>query len=84
LPLVTWLRQITSPCDLLPAMISIRVEVFSDTLCPWCYIGKKHLDQAIYLFRQQHPNVVFEVEWKPFYLYPNLERIRKTKCIVEG
>lgn len=55
-------------------MVKIQIEVFSDTLCPWCYIGKKHLDYAIDMFRQQHPNAVFDVVWRPFYLYPNLEK----------
>ncbi|KAH6688274.1 hypothetical protein F5X68DRAFT_78719 [Plectosphaerella plurivora] len=56
-------------------MVRIRIEVLSDTLCPWCYIGKKHLDQAIHLFRQKEPNAVFEVEWKPCYTFPNLAPI---------
>lgn len=59
-------------------MVRIQIEVFSDTLCPWCYIGKKYLDNAMDLFRGQHPDAVFDVVWRPFYLYPNLEKTGKS------
>ncbi|RXG45792.1 hypothetical protein VDGE_01570 [Verticillium dahliae] len=53
-------------------MVTIHIEVVSDTLCPWCYIAKANLDRAIALHRERDPNTVFHVVWKPFYLYPNL------------
>ncbi|KAG7148434.1 hypothetical protein HYQ46_002708 [Verticillium longisporum] len=53
-------------------MVTIHIEVVSDTLCPWCYVAKANLDRAIALHRERDPNTVFHVVWKPFYLYPNL------------
>lgn len=52
------------------APLTITIQTFSDTLCPWCYIGKKDLDRAMELYKGQHPDVQFEVMWNPFYLDP--------------
>lgn len=50
--------------------LTITIQTFSDTVCPWSYIGKKNLDKAIDAYRDQHPEVKFEVTWNPFYLHP--------------
>lgn len=50
--------------------LTITIQTFSDTVCPWSYIGKKNLDKAIDAYRVQHPEVDFEVTWNPFYLHP--------------
>ncbi|ROW08447.1 hypothetical protein VMCG_03160 [Cytospora schulzeri] len=52
------------------APLTITIRTFSDTLCPWCYIGKKDLDRAMDIYKGQHPDVQFEVTWNPFYLNP--------------
>lgn len=49
-------------------MKSIRVDIVSDTVCPWCYIGKRRLEAAIAKFRGQ---AQFDVRWHPFMLNPN-------------
>ena len=49
-----------------PAMI--RLDIFSDPICPWCYIGKTLLDRALET-RPDHP---FSVEWHPFQLNPDM------------
>lgn len=51
-------------------MTKFRIEIFSDTLCPWCYIGKKNLDVAIAKYQQQHPDAEFDLVWRPFLLHP--------------
>jgi len=48
----------------------IHLDIFSDPVCPWCYIGKAHLDRAL----SQHPNHPFVIEWHPFQLNPDLPR----------
>lgn len=48
----------------------ITIQTFSDTVCPWSYIGQKNLDKAIDTYKDQHPEVEFEVTWNPFYLHP--------------
>jgi predicted DsbA family dithiol-disulfide isomerase len=46
----------------------MKVEIWSDVVCPWCYIGKRRFETA--LARFEHPGDV-EVEWKSFELDPN-------------
>ncbi|MBI1207556.1 MAG: DsbA family oxidoreductase [Azospirillum sp.] len=44
------------------------IEVFSDLVCPWCYIGAKRLEQALAM----RPQVKTERRWVPFQLNPDL------------
>ena len=46
----------------------IRLDIFSDPICPWCYIGKTHLDRAL----ESRPNHRFRIEWHPFQLNPDM------------
>jgi len=42
----------------------VRIDVVSDVVCPWCFIGKHRLEQAI----AQIPDVPVEVHFRPYYL----------------
>ncbi len=42
--------------------------IFSDPICPWCYIGKARLFQAL----EQRPDHPFRIEWHPFMLNPDM------------
>lgn len=44
------------------------IDVISDTICPWCYIGKRRLEAAL----AQRPEIEFEVVWRPFQLNPDM------------
>ena len=46
----------------------IKLDVISDPICPWCYIGKAHLDRAL----ADHPDHPFTIEWHPFQLNPDM------------
>ena len=46
----------------------VRLDIFSDPVCPWCYIGKGLLDRALE-GKPEHP---FTVEWHPFQLNPDM------------
>lgn len=46
----------------------IKLDIFSDPICPWCYIGKTRLDRALEA-RPDHP---FIIEWHPFQLNPEM------------
>ena len=46
----------------------IKIDIVSDTVCPWCYIGKKRLDKAIEDYKGQE----FEINWHAFQLNPNI------------
>lgn len=48
----------------------IRLDIFSDPICPWCYIGKSRLDRALEA-RPDHP---FKIEWHPFQLNPDMPK----------
>ena len=47
-----------------------RIDVISDVICPWCYIGKRHLERALDLLEQQQ--LRFTVAWHPFQLNPDM------------
>jgi predicted DsbA family dithiol-disulfide isomerase len=47
---------------------TIKVDLFTDTVCPWCLIGAERLDRAIAALP---PDVTVEVRNHPFYLDPN-------------
>jgi predicted DsbA family dithiol-disulfide isomerase len=48
---------------------ALTVEVYSDVICPWCYVGKRRFERAI----QQAGNTVkTHVAWRPFQLNPTM------------
>jgi len=49
-----------------------RIDVISDAICPWCYIGKRQLERALDLLEKQH--LRFTVAWHPFQLNPDMPR----------
>ena len=51
-------------------MASVRVKIFSDVVCPWCYIGKRRLDTAVANLVNKGVSLNLEVEFKPFQLDP--------------
>ncbi|CAL9210315.1 unnamed protein product [Musa hybrid cultivar] len=55
----------------------IKIDVSSDTVCPWCFVGKQNLQKAMDSAKDQFD---FEVRWHPFFLNPNApkEGVRKT------
>src|SRR5215470_15421258 len=57
-------------CGALPCLSSERmqIDVISDTVCPWCYIGKRRLERALAL----RPQIEFDVRWRPFQLDPTM------------
>lgn len=48
----------------------IVIQVVSDVVCPWCYVGKKRLEKAL----AQRPGLAVEVTWFPFQLSPDMPR----------
>lgn len=46
----------------------IRLDIFSDPVCPWCYVGKANLDRAL----ADHPDHPFRIQWHPFQLNPDM------------
>jgi len=46
----------------------VKLDILSDPICPWCYIGKSLLDRAL----EDRPDHPFEIEWHPFQLNPDM------------
>ena len=47
---------------------TLKLDILSDPICPWCYIGKTHLDAAL----TDIPDHPFAIEWHPFQLNPEM------------
>jgi predicted DsbA family dithiol-disulfide isomerase len=46
----------------------IKIDVYADIACPWCYIGKRRLEAAL----RERPEVEVELSWRPFQLRPEM------------
>jgi predicted DsbA family dithiol-disulfide isomerase len=46
----------------------ITLDILSDPICPWCYIGKAKLDRAL----AAQPEPTFDIRWRPFQLNPDM------------
>ncbi|WP_170363360.1 DsbA family oxidoreductase [Ruegeria arenilitoris] len=47
---------------------TVKLDILSDPICPWCYIGKTNLDKAL----ASVPDHPFVIEWHPFQLNPDM------------
>jgi predicted DsbA family dithiol-disulfide isomerase len=48
----------------MPAQKPVRIDVVSDVVCPWCFIGKRRLEKALAM----KPDVPVELHWRPYFL----------------
>jgi predicted DsbA family dithiol-disulfide isomerase len=48
----------------------MQIDVISDTVCPWCFIGKRRLMRAL----EARPGIVFDVRWRPYQLDPTVPK----------
>ena len=53
-------------------MKTLTIDVVSDVVCPWCYVGKRRLERALALLAVQHPDVDPVVQWHTFQLNPEM------------
>jgi predicted DsbA family dithiol-disulfide isomerase len=51
--------------------MTIRIDVISDVVCPWCYIGKRNLEAALAMYGAERAAAV-SIHWQPFELNPQL------------
>jgi predicted DsbA family dithiol-disulfide isomerase len=49
---------------------SVHIEVISDVVCPWCFIGKHRLEEALALI----PDIAVDINWRPYFLNPWIPR----------
>jgi predicted DsbA family dithiol-disulfide isomerase len=53
----------------------IAIDVVSDVVCPWCYLGKRRLESALKL----RPDITAEIHWRPYLLNPQVPREGMTR-----
>ncbi len=58
-----WVRLMSEPGP------KLHIDVYSDVVCPWCYVGKRRLERALKAWRDDMP---VEVKWRPFQLNPTM------------
>jgi predicted DsbA family dithiol-disulfide isomerase len=55
------------------------IDVWSDVVCPWCFIGKRRLEKGIAQIQSAHPDVNVKVRHRAFQLQPDIEGVVPTK-----
>ncbi len=58
----------------------VKIDIISDPVCPWCYIGKANLDRAL----ADHPDHPFAVQWHPFQLNPDMPEGADKRAYLEA
>jgi len=53
---------------------TLSVEVAFDLICPWCLIGKRHLDTALAMLLTRRPDVKIEIDWRSYPLMPRVPK----------
>jgi predicted DsbA family dithiol-disulfide isomerase len=56
----------------------VKVEIWSDVACPWCYIGKRRFEIALERFEHHH---AIEVRWRSFELDPAAPAVREAAYV---
>lgn len=52
---------------------SFKIEIYSDVVCPWCYVGKRYVNAALEYYRGTYPDEMQpEVHWLPYQLHAQL------------
>jgi predicted DsbA family dithiol-disulfide isomerase len=49
---------------------ALHIDIYSDVICPWCYVGKRRLEQAL----KAWDGVPVNIRWRPFQLNPTMPR----------
>ena len=47
---------------------ALTIDIYSDVVCPWCYLGKRRLEAAL----RERPGIAVAVQWRPFELNPGM------------
>jgi predicted DsbA family dithiol-disulfide isomerase len=56
--------------DVVP--VGTRIDIVSDAICPWCYVGKRQLERALATLAEE--GLHFQVHWNPFQLNPDMPK----------
>ena len=47
---------------------ALQIDVIVDTMCPWCFLGKRRLDKAL----KERPDIAVDIRWRPYQLDPTI------------
>jgi predicted DsbA family dithiol-disulfide isomerase len=62
-----------SPETLNPqAVVGTRIDIVSDAICPWCYVGKRQMERALLTLGGE--GLSFSIHWNPFQLNPDMAK----------
>lgn len=50
---------------------ALLIDIFSDVACPWCFIGKRYLEQTLQKLALEQPALQVKVRWQPYFLNPD-------------
>ena len=53
------------------SMKPLMIDIVSDVVCPWCFIGLRRIERAVARVRENHPDFQYELRWRPFFLNPD-------------
>lgn len=62
------MTEMTNMLSIADKFKNVDVEIFADIICPWCYIGKRRLDEAF----ARRPHIKPRYIWRCFLLNPNM------------
>ena len=51
--------------------MNVAIDIVSDLVCPWCFIGKHRLASAVKLVQEKYPETRFQFNWLPYFLNPD-------------
>lgn len=54
----------------------VHIEIVSDVMCPWCYVGKRRLEKAV---KMLGPDISVKINWKPYQLDSSLPQEGKNR-----
>ena len=52
-------------------MSEMTIDIVSDVVCPWCFIGKRRLEAALQELKKERSDVLPRIRWLPFFLNPD-------------
>ncbi len=75
-------NESTAAAELDPAQShgsGTRIDIVSDAICPWCYVGKRQLERALAQLRPE--GLTFSVHWNPFQLNPGMQKEGRDRTV---
>ena len=51
--------------------MELAIDIVSDVVCPWCFIGKRRLEAALERLRTDRPDIAPRIRWLPYFLNPD-------------